>query len=107
MRWDLGYEYVMPTHCSYANARCIGRQSVPSSRVVPSHSHHATALTGYTGAFTTMLMTTAVCMSTAAVVRTWILQLGGYGRSLSCVGGAAPFLRDRHEHLDWYRPYTI
>ena len=68
--WDLGYEYVKSTPCSYANARCIGRLRVSSSRGVPFPSHHATALISYTSAFTTMLMIPSVCTPTAAVVRT-------------------------------------
>ena len=57
-----------------------------------SLSRPTSPLTNCTDAFTTMWMTTSVCMSTA-VARKWILQRNGYGRLLSCVGGAARFLR--------------
>ena len=69
------------------------RQGVLSSSGVPSPSRPATALTNCTDVFTMMWMTTSVCMSTAAVARTWILRRDGYGRLLSCVGGAARFLK--------------
>ena len=93
MRWGPGCEYVILTHYSFLSDGYICRQGVLSSRGVHSPSRPATVLTNCTDVFTMMWMTTSACMSTAAVARTWILRRDGYGRSLSCVGGAARFLR--------------
>ena len=104
MRWAPGYECEILIVCYYVIAPYTGRLSVPLSRAALSALRNAIVLISCIGVFIMMWMIPSVCTATVAAAKTWILRQGWYGLSWSCVGGAAPFLRD---HPDSFRVVTM
>ena len=104
MRWAPGYECGIRTVCSFVIVLSTGRPSVLLSRAGLSALHDVIVLISCIGVFIMMWMILSVCTATVAAAKTWTLRQGWYGLSWSCVGGAAPFLRD---HPDSFRVATM